>query len=61
MATYFCADNELFPFMRAARLQQAFHVLTELFEQVVFHTKIGKTASIDFQPCSTIRGHYMEA
>ena len=61
MAAYFYADNGIRVSTRATQLQQAFEVLTEMFDWVGLLTNLFNTVIMVCQPCCTIGGHSVEA
>ena len=61
MAEYFYADNGLLVSTRATQLQQAFEVLTEMFDWVGLLTNFFKTVIMVCQLCCKIGGHSAEA
>ena len=61
MAEFFYDDNGLLVSTRTTRLQQAFGVLTEMFDWICLLTNVVKTVSMACQPCCAIGGHYAEA
>ena len=61
MVSYLYADDGFLKFMGTERIQQEFHVLTELFDWVLLRTNVGKMVIMACQPCRATEGHSIEA
>ena len=61
LVAQFNADDGLLASTWMPRLQQAFNVLTDIFDWVGLWTNVGKTVSMVCQLCCAIGGYYTEA